>query len=288
MNSKANVGRRKKFNPLGEKFLRLYLDPLQKNEQICRHMRISSATFFRYVEELSLPTLKVGIGNFTEQPHLRALVKPSFRLQRYDLEVVRSLGYLLGVRFKLFPVDNFLSRLKTGDVDMVVSRISWTKSRARDFHCSLPYEFHEFPHGVLFRNSTVRGERRLKRNEKPILAVMRDSIHSEFAYANLQHQFKVQEYTTISTTLRALSSLQADRALLHTSISEMSATVEIDSKPFKYDSFTTIVLAKSAEWLLKPLNQALEVMHDHQHFTAIKRATEAVNYKPTSDLKKIL
>lgn len=264
LNEKNTFAQRKKLNPLGKQFSQLYLDPFMEPAAICKLMNISMASYYRYVQELNFPTIRVSITNTCEQPFKKVLANPILDTQKRDLQIIRKIALNLDVKakFKLIPSENPGLELKNGHADIAIGGISWTRERAQHFYHSDTYEFKNLPHGYLFKRINEFPLQVSSKKTKPVLAVLKNSVHSEYAYQNLQNEFQIREFVTYMTTLRALTSRQADRVLMHSSALQLNTDIEIASSRFSYDTFTTILFHRDSQALIKPVNQALELIFE--------------------------
>jgi predicted DNA-binding transcriptional regulator AlpA len=102
------VGRPKNLNPHGERFLRLYLDPLLEVDEICAALGIGKSTFYNYERELGLPKVRVAFGCANDFPH-KDIFRRGLRSssEGYELQVVRELAQTAFVKRRRSPASRF-------------------------------------------------------------------------------------------------------------------------------------------------------------------------------------
>lgn len=273
-------GRPRNLNPLGQKFLAAYLDPLLTPEQICRQFRISSSTFYNYEKELNLPQVRVGIGLASQLPLKRALRDLKSAGERYEIEVLRAIAQEAGLRMKLIPCfsgdSSLLSAVSQGRVDFLMASASKTRARARSFYFSDSYYANSSPWGQLLK---------LKKNDlslvqgktKPALGVVKGSIHEEYALRALAQEFQIVPALSVTANLRRLASRKVDFILANPSVLELypeqAVNLEICSSAYAYDSHTGIVFSAESEHLKKNINQAIHRLHENGLLQRIQEST---------------
>ncbi len=236
-------------------FLDLYYNPLLTIDAICRLLKISRATCYRYIKELNRPVLKVGVSrfsSFSSQP-----------FEGFDAEVAHLLSRSLGIRFKLYPKDSMsaVEQVRRGKVDFAVSGITNSSERRRDLSFSYGYLLRDGPHGI------VIGPRRLDYHpeggllKKRVLGVWRDSLHDYFATKNFSRFIKIKRYSLFRDLEIDLLSGKTDFVLNHTLHSKHLLTdgrFTVKTKPFFYEGDTCIGINPRFEPLVNPINQVLE------------------------------
>jgi hypothetical protein len=252
------------------KFLELYLDPLITKQAIIRQCRISQATFYNYEKELNLPQMKVAIGcPRVDLPWQRILSKFKDKDDLYELNLIRQISPLIQARIKLVPTlrSNVYAAtyaLKTREADLAISSMSMTAERRSEFYFSNPYFKNRAPHGFLLRKK--RNHRAIVTSKRPILGVVISTVHAEFAQKQLQTEFQVITYRTALIAFKALNSERVDFLLFHPSwfkiLPEVTADIEICSRPYCYQSQTGILFHADSESWRPSVNRAIEVILD--------------------------
>lgn len=259
-------GRPKKVNPRGERFLQFYLDPLYSPEMICQKLSIGQSTFYEYESELNLPQLRIAIGNSSGLPLKKALARFDSPSEKIELDILKTLLKLTGIRGKLIPhsITAFAgaTAVRRKEVDFAICSFSLTKDRSRDFFCSDAYQPDIRPQGVLIG---------LKENGvpistfRPILGVAQNSVHSEYALNHLSHNFDVRLFRSVALAVQALHKKSIHFTLLHQNyfdlIPKELENTEIKSRPFLYDSYSTMLFHSDSEMWRTPINRALDFMH---------------------------
>lgn len=247
--------------------MRLYQDPFYTTADICRSLHLSRATFYRYEAELGWPSFRVGVANASNLPLHKA--RKNFRLstEQYDLEVLRAVGARMQARLKLVPLN--LDRLdpekavRERRVDFALGSLTWTEQRAREFHFSLPYQFHDAPHGFLIE---MKKPKCSLRNGRDRLGVPLGTVHSSFAHKNLGHTFEVVDLPSAKAAFAALKLGAVEHALMHEHWFEIlgldKSNYVLAHKPFLYNSFTGMIFHQKASQALEEVNGALSEMRE--------------------------
>ncbi len=250
------------------------LDPIYSPREVCDEYGFSLATYYRYIKDLNFPTLRVGFTNFGEQLARKSIQSPLYSFQSYDIQVIRHIGLQAGVIMKLIPCQHSEVALRSGKVDVAIGSLSWTQFRSKDLYGSCPYVFHDPPHGNLIglKNHPLK----VKHGERPKLGVPKMTIHADFAFSHLAHEFEICEFTTVATTIRALESLQVGRILLHPLFIQPHPGLEIVSKTMHYASHTAIWVNKNSVPWLNTINLALEKMFEQNLFSKLAHETSYI------------
>jgi hypothetical protein len=269
-------GRPRKLNPFGSKFSALYLDPLNQPADICAALGISLKTFYRYETELGLPKLRVAVLNNSGLPIQAARHSFLHYDERYQLNVIRAAAQVMGVRMKLIPCSAWEADLKVRaqEVDMAIACLTKTEERKRELYTSYNYDFYDCPHGVL-----IGLESAVPKGEKLKVAVMSRSPHFEYADKYLRDEFEIVIYTSEAGLYSSVHKGEVDRILSHpVSLEWFPETrgLAILSKPYIYNTHSTIVLHKDSAHWLKPVNDALEVLVERNAFARIKEISSPV------------
>jgi hypothetical protein len=92
------------------------------------------------------------------------------------------------------------------------------------------------------------------------------TVHAEFAQKQLQTEFQVITYRTALIAFKALNSERVDFLLFHPSwfkiLPEVTADIEICSRPYCYQSQTGILFHADSESWRPSVNRAIEVILD--------------------------
>ncbi len=258
-------GRPKIHSPHSQLFLSLYCDPLQSPLAICQAMSISLKTFYRYENELNLPKLRVGVMNHSGMPRLQALHQFRHPDEKYELGIVRALAFHLKVRIKLIPCESSEAEklVQEQSVEFIVAAIAATKERKRELYLSNSYDDMDRPQGAIFG---LKKPLPTTQKEKPRLGVWSKSIHKEFAEQHLAQDYKIISYHGNVSLFEALRNGKVENVLVYPEqphyFPQFSHNLIVQSKPYFYDSHSTIVFHRdSAEWLPE-VNQALERLQE--------------------------
>lgn len=247
-----------------KKILYDILDPFLEPALICRAHGISLATYYRYIKDLVLPVLKVGIPNYCEQPFKSLILRPKLATQIYDFKILRQIALNLKVRVKIVPCASADKALREDVVDVGLGSLSWTPERAQRFYYSDPYVFHDRPHGQIVR---LKNRVMKLKGERPRLGVPQNTVHTYFAKSQLIDQFQICEFSTVATTIRALETFQVEYALLYPLFVANKINIEFESKPLFYPSYTAIWFHQRAENWIRPVNQLLGKMLERDLFS---------------------
>lgn len=283
------VGRPKKLNPLGNRFLKLYLDPLNSAVEICSALGISLPTFYKYEKELNLPHLTVAIGNSSSHlPYKKALQGFTSPCEQYELLLFRSIAQHIGARIKLEPRgygSNTQEKVRTEKVDFAMTSLSWTQEGSKTLYYSNSYLLDSTPSGVLVAMKN-RGPNLSTGRSKPILAVTKNGVHSEFAEKNLKSGFSIKQCRNFAQVFKLLASFEADVALFNERLfsiyPEETKEMQIISKPFIYDSYTAMVFHKNSMHLIPEINKAIEIVHEKKLVPTERAFLNSLNKIPSS------
>lgn len=256
-------GRPKNLSPTGKKFLDLYLDPLLDVDSICKISNISRSTFYNYENELNLPKLRVGLGTVSKLTSLRAFNNLQDPGEKYELQLIRQIGKLMGVRIKLVPffsgVNSAVSAVCKQEVDFALSSLSWTKERSKALYFSEPY-YQGSPWGHLIQMKILDGLS-LKGKKKPTLGVFYPSVHHEYAAEFLAQEFEIKCYSSVPSTIKALTDGNADFILANSNVFTLypneTMSMKIASPKILYKSHTGIIFHADSEHWRKAVNTAL-------------------------------
>lgn len=267
------AGRPKKINPTGKRFLDLYLDPLVHTNEIAKMCQISRKTHYRYLTELSIPVTRVAVGIYSVLPIQRAMTAFSNESELYDVEILRSIGAIAGIRFKLIPTlpELAIEMVRGGKVNMAIAALSQTKERAHELLTSFPYKPHVRPRGKIF---SIANSANLLFSKKlrPTLGVTNRSVHQEFARSALSNEYEICDYKTALELFNAMKSGAVNHCLIlpENSIYYANAPILTEvSKMYYFDSHTAIFTHVESPDLARLINITIEKMHDHNLFANI-------------------
>lgn len=259
------------MNKQTSRFLDCYLDPLNSIDDIARLCGLKKSTVYNYEKELDLPKLKVGFGTVRSNlPKERVFDLIDDCDELYELHLIQQLGRELNARIKIIPTPPYpynsyspIQLIETKQVDFLISNYTKTKALTKKFYCSSEYFLEGGgPSGVLYCNPQYEMQRHIKKNEKPILAVLENGIHAEYAIENLQHEFVVRIVKSSNGAYAALQCGTVDYALFHESwirfFCDEPERLRICSKPIFYRTNSTIVFHNESQHLVSSVNSAID------------------------------
>lgn len=117
-----------------EKLRKLYLEYKATTSDFLRELQIKRSTFYRYLREWNIKTLRVGIDGSTlglscYSPHLNRIIKD--KRVAYDVAIASVVAQSLRVRAQLVPLvpSRSIVAIAKEQVDCVISRLGNTSER---------------------------------------------------------------------------------------------------------------------------------------------------------------
>ena len=261
---KKLLGRPPQVSSLEGAFLSDYFDPACTKRVLCQKYNISNATFYRYETQIAAPRVKIGLGTFLEFPKETLLQKiSSDPMAHFELNLARLICQQLRIRGNLFFGENPLVASKTslGQLDFSLASISWSELRSRTLDFSIPYIETLVPNGTIYKLkkrdvSVLKG--------KPVLGVVQDNIHHQYADQNFKAHFQIKTYKTYKSLCYGLMRNSIDFLFTFPGRIYEKPLDQMDfipwSKNYSFDSYTGVIFPRSqGEWR-EPVNKALQLI----------------------------
>lgn len=249
-------------NKLLRCFFELYLDPLQSASQICSMLSISMSKFYRLERELSVPKMNVGLGRLGARPLVQNAIGRLSSVEKYDLEVLRSLGHFMQCRIKIVCDDhhkivhNFLNR----GLSFALASVATTPERSQKFSFSHGYLPQISPHGAIYGDL----DRNLSIIKNKVLGIVSDSIHECFDSQLINSQYRVLKFASHGCLIDSLLKKNIHAAVMYSGFAAVLKRRDLKIKRLSrfqfYSSQTSIPINKSVPYLEETINRALEQM----------------------------
>lgn len=191
--------------------------------------------------------------------------------ERYDLEVIRSLGVYLEARLNLLPMDvhEALDGIKRKRLDMAIASISKTAARSRYLDFSLPNVLNTEPHGMVLMAPEVKG--------RPRMGVVGETVHSDYAAGFFAGEFHLCFFTSYLKLLQAAEKFEVDALLVYSGQIPSARKVRPDFRVLpgvhRYGTYTAIAVHPERGEYLGKINCGLERLHDEGVLESLSRST---------------
>lgn len=258
----ARLGRPRLLSPIASRFCDLYFDPLWSAGAICQRLSISRATFYRYEAELAAPKVRVGFGSIEALPKLCFARHLKSGPTAYDLAFLRHICQCLGLRAKLVIDDpqRIIRRTTNGEFDFSIASVSKTTARNASLHFSTNYVPSLSPNGQIY----LSHPQELATDELLQLAVVRGTIHHEYALKNLANRFRIVEFSNHTELVDCFSAGMVRASLMYSGFAsylrEKRPQTNTVGPINYYNSFTGICFALGKDQWLPDINRAIDTI----------------------------
>ena len=246
------------------KFLELVLNPMNSKAEVMQNLRISEATYFRWLEQSKLPVMRVNLSRVMDLPvksgkHKKSVLE--LKGTAYALYLAAALSRCLGIRFEVryHSFEEITKNLTSGKCDLEFSfrtRGIVTPS-CIDFSHSISYSSR--PQGVLMK-SIKAGEMGRGRE---VLGVIKGTLHENHARKQLNDRFRLIAYSDYSKLNEAISHGRLDYLFCHPSFHDVSREgLEIVGQPVYFAGQTALGISQKNPSLVSRVNKGLEALSD--------------------------
>lgn len=250
------------------RFLEFYFDPYYSNQDICRALKISKATFHRLQGEINMPKVKIGIGTRRVLLPKKKLILSMNRGQcHFSFSLARLVSRFLRVRafISFDDVDQVIIKTKKGQYDMAFAGVARTKVRSGELEFSQSYVHYGGPRGKIFQmphwNLASDGN-------KPSIGVVRGTIHAEFAIKYLACDYRVKDFYSNLFLKSSLEKGAIKSALIFPG-KDLNPIFQIPGisptgKEFIYNTYTGVIFPHGRDFWIDKVNSALEYIFENR------------------------